>query len=426
MMLVAALACTSPPGHAQLAPLPSAPLYDPDSAHIWNRVDRHLRVRVTKDGLSHGADAVDPLLWHSTQYLLTPPSHAHALALLDEFLNTGADRLVTDPLKRAVFQRDLWAVFDWAVSTFETNADARRPLAARLARMIRRVALTPKQIASLPDPYAAAVVARRYPATYDAAQRARAFLPPDLFDSKGPWIPIHGGVPVAQHSDELSRSSFRVFLSLPGERAATLAYLKKLWEAPDPFVIDHPSSFGGEQRTIINPALHALPVGTRIALVRKMLLVDANGEIRQTNLVESVQMRVFRSAEPLDPARLMFGGRNDQDFYEFVLTRPGLFSNAALGLRPLAPDEEGFLTFSSHGIDPFEHQPVSTSRLGRPLEGCVACHHAAGLASVLTARRLFKPYTFSEAGGPGGDGMPEFWKSRRADWGWLQSLWRLE
>jgi hypothetical protein len=383
-------------------------------------VDRQLRVRITAGGLNYGADALDPLLWHSTKHLLTAPSHAETLALLDQFLDSQADRLVTDPVKRAVFQRDLWAIFDWSVSTLETHADARRALAARLARVIRRVALTPEQIASLPDAYAAAVVAARYPAAYDPAQRDRAFLPPRLLDSSGPWIAIHGDVPVAQHSDELSRSSFHVFLSLPGGRAATLAHLKHLWEAPEPFVIDHTASFGGQQRTMINPALHAMPPGTHIALVRRMLLIDRRGEIRQTGLVESVQMRVFRTSEP---ERSVLGGRNDQDFYEFVLNRSGLVSSAALSLRALQARDEGFLTFSSHGIDPFEQQPVRPLRLTRPLQTCVACHHEPGLASVLSARRLFKPYTFAESGGPGGDGRPEYWKSQRADWGWLQAYW---
>ncbi len=340
---------------------PSAgPLYDPDPAHIWNRVDRQLRIRITDDGVEHGADALDPPLWRSSRHLLSPPVHATTLALLDEFLRSGAERLVTDPVKRAIFQRDLWAVFDWTVSAWETDAEARPALAAPLARMIRKVALTPEQIAKLPDPHAAAVAAGRHPAALDPARRDLAFLPPRLFDSTGPWVAIHGTVPVEQHSDELSRSSFGVFLSLPGGRRTTTDYLKRLWETPEPFVADR--SVAGEQRTMLNPALHSLPPGTHIALVRRMLLVDTEGQIRQSPLVESLQIRVFRTAEPV---RSVSGGHNDQDFFEFVLSRSGLFAAPALGLRALRRSDEEFLTFSSHGIDPFERDPRLPLHPGR-------------------------------------------------------------
>jgi hypothetical protein len=341
--------------------------------------------------------------------------------VLDGFLSTDAERLVTDPVKRALFQRDLWAIFDWAVSGSETHPDARQALAARLARLIRRVALTPEQIAKLPDSYAAAVAARRYPAAHDPAERDRPFLPVRLLDADGPWIPIHGTIPLGAHSDEMSRSSFGVFLTVPGGRAATSDYLKRLWEVQDPFVIDPVGSFGGETRTTINPALHAVPFGTQVALVRTMLLIDTTGLIRKSRLVESVQIRVFRKAEPCRGAAC---GHNDQDFFEFVLSRPGLVSSPALGLRAVQTGDEEFLTFSSHDIDPLERQPVRPLRPGRVLERCVACHNEPGLASVLTARRLFKPMTFAHPGGPGGDGMPDSWKTRRADWGWLQALWQ--
>lgn len=425
---MASFACTTltPPApdstdRAEPVAQPAGSLYDADPEHIWNRADRSLRVRTTADGRSHGGDALDPLLWPSTRHLLTAPSHEWTLAVLDGFLSTDAERLVTDPVKRAVFQRDLWAIFDWAVSNSGTHSDARRALAARLARMIRRVALTPEQIAQLPDSYAAAVAARRYPAAHDPAQRDRPFLPVRLVDPEGPWIPIHGTIALGQHSDEMSRSSFGVFLTVPGGRAATSDYLKRLWEAPEPFVIDPVGSFGGQTMTAINPSLHAVPFGTQVALVRRMLLIDTTGLIRPSGLVESVQIRVFRKPEP---CRVAACGHNDQDFFEFVLSRPGLVSNPALGLRAVQTADEEFLTFSSHDIDPFERPPVLPLRPGRVLERCVACHNAPGLASIMTARRLFKPTTFADAGGPGGDGMPDFWKTRRADWGWLQALWR--
>ncbi len=161
--------------------------------------------------------------------------------------------LVADPVRRALFQHDLWAVFDWTVSHFESNAAARHALATRLARAIRRLALPPEEMPQLVmappaagprlDTYASAVKSARYPAQCDPTHRERAFLPPDLFEPAGPWVPIQGNSPLPQHADELSRSWFSVFLSVPGGRGATLAYLKMLWDSPQPFVVDAAASF---------------------------------------------------------------------------------------------------------------------------------------------------------------------------------------
>jgi len=54
----------------------------------------------------------------SNQRPVAPPSHQQALKILDEFLSTHGERLITDPLKHAVLQRDLWAVFEWVSDPF--------------------------------------------------------------------------------------------------------------------------------------------------------------------------------------------------------------------------------------------------------------------------------------------------------------------
>ena len=116
-----------------------------------------------------------------TRHLLSGPSHTQALRLLDEFLITAGDRLIADPLKRAVLQHDLWAVFDWAAAPRFDGRDerAQTALMTRLARVIRRVALTRAQIEQLPD-------------TYAEAARSDASLPDDLVSAEGKWVPIVG------------------------------------------------------------------------------------------------------------------------------------------------------------------------------------------------------------------------------------------
>ena len=244
-------------------------LYDADPHHIWNRVHRQLHVR-TAAGAEYGEDEVDPLLWSETKYLLTPPSQSDTLAVLDEFLNTHGERSISNPLKRAVFQHDLWAVFDWVAARTDGDQDARRALATRLARIVRRVALTKNQIDHLPDNYAAAVKSRTLPVGYDPQHPDRAFVPTNIFEANGPWLDITGSFfdPIAgQHAATFSHSEFSVLLNLPGGAQATLDYLKTLWDFPEPFV---PEPFlDGEQRSPPNRMLPQIPSGAQVELVRK-------------------------------------------------------------------------------------------------------------------------------------------------------------
>jgi hypothetical protein len=99
--------------NATAAPV-SAPahvtIYDPDPRHLWNRLHRALWVRTGPDGKEYGHDRLDPLLRKETKHLLEGESHAQAIAVLDEFLAARGEKLVNDPLKRAVLQRDLCAL----------------------------------------------------------------------------------------------------------------------------------------------------------------------------------------------------------------------------------------------------------------------------------------------------------------------------
>src|SRR5271157_2167169 len=91
----------------------SVAIYDPNPAHLWNRLHSVLFVREDLPSTSVVPDSLDPPLWDHTTYLLTKPSHGRVLRVLDEFLQSHGERLIQDPVKRAVLQRDLWATFDW-------------------------------------------------------------------------------------------------------------------------------------------------------------------------------------------------------------------------------------------------------------------------------------------------------------------------
>lgn len=115
-LLVAVLASTPGVPRPQRQPPPAPTIFGPDPNHLWNRTYACVFIRQTAEGRQYGADTLDPLLWWQTRYLLSGQSHRRALRCLDEFLRAHAEHLVADPLKHAILQHDLWAVFDWAAA----------------------------------------------------------------------------------------------------------------------------------------------------------------------------------------------------------------------------------------------------------------------------------------------------------------------
>ena len=406
-------------------------VYHSDPNHLWNRIHRHFHTRVAPDGEVFGEDETDVLLWLETNYLLTGASHQKAIQLLDEFIKVDGQRLITDPLMRAVFQHDLWAVFDWLATTNDRYPpETRHPretgeLQVRLAKVIKSVALTKNQINALPSNFRAAVASKAFSARYDPEHNTRAFLPPEMDEPAGPWVTINSFVePVAiPHAREFSSSAFAVMINLPGGRNATIAYLKKLWDFPEAFVAD--TTFPAERRLMLNPELPQFPSSTQFALIRRMLLIDADGEIVPSNLIESIQIRVFHDPSTVDyPHQGDFYG--DQDFFEFRMSRRKLFAGESGGIRAVARDETGFMTFSTHGFDWFEDAAPKLWRKRRVvLEGCGDCHRNIGIRSVMSVHSMLRPNPFSEwfdAQSP--FSMAAEWKRRRSDWGLMEALLR--
>jgi hypothetical protein len=419
-------------------------LYDTNSTHIWNRLYDALLIREGPTGAKYGEDSLDPLLWGNTKHLLGQPSHDRALRVLDQFLETHAENLIHDSVKRGVMQRDLWAVFDWSVQREPNDEDEpvyqkeRQELQIRLAEVLRRLALTSKEVESLPDNYAEAVASGAFAKEYDPAHRDRAFLPPDLFDPRGPWVFIsgNGSEPVAkQHVSEFSgRSRFLVFVRLPGGRKSTLDYFQTLWNVTQPWT---PLSSRNDQ-IIVNPDLPQFPAGTQVALVRQMTLFDDHGNLVPAPITESVQIRVYRTITASKQNRYEsedfeeLTTRSGQAFYEITLSRPRLFANKAGGLIATGPDER---EFSVRADDPFE--PLAKNLIPLRLRTtpiflqCAICHSAGGVNSLESRSRLLKPNPLQHdlAGKVDGPRWWEYdqtisWKHDRYDWHLLTGYWR--
>ncbi len=428
-------AANSEPGRHFAGAAPKA-VYDPDPNHLWNRLHGALFIRVASDGTEYGIDQLDPLLFYHSKYLLTGPSHTNALRLLDEFLSSRGDSLIPDPLKHALLQRDLWTVFDWTThaSSDVTEQGARRSLRQRLALILRRLALTQKQIDALPDNYVAAVKSHQFSDAYDASRPATAFLPPDLFSTNGSWVRIgihfSGEEPFARvHTTRFGgRSVFLVFMQTAGGRQEAVDYLRRFRKFPQPYIYKSSSSEGGSVEASLNPNLPALSAGTTLALVRQTILISDSGELVPTHITESVQLRRYNDVQTLDPSRA--SPPESQSVFEFSLSRAELLRDHAGGLHASTSDQKTFLQFMDKGFDPFEesereHKPI-TPWLHAALD-CRECHSAPGLFSVLSLVRSFtgrEPLLpqVSDVDPISEGRATRIWKEKQFNWGLLQGL----
>jgi hypothetical protein len=394
----------SMPATAQASEVDPAPtvsawsVYDPDADHPWNRVFRALYRRTAANGAEYGSDELDPLLWLDTTQLLDGPSHQQAVQVLDEFLATQAEQLIRDPLKRAMFQRDLWAVFDWLAAQAEPFPSERRALETRLVQIIKRVALPKADILSLPDNYALAVRSNLFPARVQADHPEAAFLPSDLFQPESAWVPMgrEGGPIAITHTQAFpffGRSVFLVYVRSPRGRVGTLDFIQSLITEPDPVTA----------------------IDSEVALVRRMLLIDEQGMPVLSPLLETIQIRHFNP---------------EQHFHEFELSRAGLLEGSTGGL---VLKDHLFMLFMGHG-DVFQNS-IPELRATIP-EICKACHseyppifNSGNTRSIISYSRqnfslpdnrqlaLFPTTLDAEAQ------TVITWKRNHATWKSLEALW---
>jgi hypothetical protein len=412
--------------HAKADPPDGDTIYDPNPNHLWNRLNKTLFERTTPDGQQFGLGELDILYWYRTTNLLTAASHQRALAILDDFAKLHGERLIQDPLKKALLQRDLWALFDWVADPapfYQAKyPTGRRELASRLDVVIRRLALTTNEIASLPDNYAL------------AEKNNLPELPHGLFDKKSDWIEvgINGGEPAAAaHVRGFGgRSVFIVMFHDAAGRQAGLDYLDQLRAFKPIFIYPTNSDFPNQPD--LNPVLPQFPTNSRWALVRRMCVIDTEGQIQATHVVESIQMRTYLNFDRF------FGGtatatNPPQYVNEFRISR-----NTQARLISIGQNDRGFVrnnNFFSMGIDPFEFHSESETNQGSTqyqvivLKDCASCHSGPGISSVNTFTRALSdptPPSMTQIANSSADReaqMTEDWKERQFEWGLLQGLW---
>jgi hypothetical protein len=328
-------------------------------------VHRLLERRDTR-GKAWGCDEVDPLLWQQSKHFLASRAYPETVRLLDEFTSTHAERLIRDPLPRAVFQRDLWAVFDWLGGNTDDHLQKRAELERRLAAIIKAVALTSSEIQGLPDNYAQLL----------GSTTGELALP----DKAGAWLLIgrDDGTPVATvHSLSFSRSMFLVYLKLPPDGIEASQYV----ESMRAYSRQRPQTDDCQIQACSPPQF---PVGTELALVRRAIIMDAAGRPVVSPITESVQLRSYTSIPP--EVRFDFDS-STQQVAEFQLTRSGLLQGM-VGLRRIGKDETQFPVFLTHGLDAFEESRGGYETAGVVLQRCHACHQGIGVISFTSYSRV--------------------------------------
>ena len=414
------------PDATNTAACPAEAIFDSDPSHLWNRVHQAFFTRpdAGSDGLE--PDAVDPPLWPDTStFLKIGSSYETAIAVLDDFLTNDGHTLISDPLKRAVMQHDLWSVFDWSANSQSAESDngsANRNLAklrSMLADAIRQLALTTDEIASLPDNLADTVSAGSFRPAYDPEHPREPFLPPNLLDPDSPWVCVRGaldGPSAPVHVDYYQgRSPFLVFLQLPGGLQATLNYLSALNQAT--------SNIEKQE----NSKLPQFPVGTQAALLRQMSVIDNRGQIQVTPLTQTLQMRVYRTV-----GDDVTDHENSQTAVKFRVKRSNLFSEGGGGLVPIDWSEP--LRVSLLQRDDRYDSKASVSGIKTTMQSCIACHSCGGATvhSIFTykqddwvpAANMIAPNRLRLiATNPSSEANKTLdWKKKRYEWGLLKGL----
>jgi hypothetical protein len=360
------------------------PIYSDDPQDSWNRIfhalfTRTLQLQLSQDytegapfappkrtimgrteisqrvfeRIESGDRAVEPLFPHeqfrsdvSAAQVLAEPRFSQLRQALTEALAEPAAR---PALHRALMQSDLWAAFDtlssdvtaWILkdAPIPLYLERQRQLRPQLARLVKKLALTPEEIKALPANYAAA--------------REHLELP-DLFSPDSDWIEIVWN-PQREHDRAAHfRRATRVFFKPAQKPKDKLEFLRSLADEEVPAA-----------------KLEAA------ALVIQNLLVDTRGGVVPSPLVAAVQIRGFGAGARAGATR----------FFDHELSRRALLKEPA----------EGGL--KSHGADPFylpgagndySYAPPAVEHAVaiRMATQCTSCHGPRGIFSLNGPRQI--------------------------------------
>ncbi len=282
------------PKAALLDAAPEA-IYSADPNDSWNRIfyflfSRRVETRVSDqfpegapfvDGISTrtferneiGDRAIDPLypshfVITGSRLVLTEPAYSEFRKALQQALDENAPR---SAVARALMQSDLWGAHDTLFFPFlpadEKELGAHRLEALDLiSRLMRKIALTPEEIRSLPNNYSAAARADLPPGVF-------VDVLPKVFDKDSGWIEVLWFHPRMHDVAAGFRRTSRVFLKLSHPQPNLQKFLDGM---PDRAESDPINGLNG------------------VALVTQLLLVDSKGKVEPTALTSEVEVRIFK------------------------------------------------------------------------------------------------------------------------------------
>jgi hypothetical protein len=249
-----------------------------------------------------------------------------------------------------LLQRDLWGAFDFyaaqniARQGDKATRDRRDKICRKLALVIRKLTLSPAEIKSLPDTYAAAVKSGKFAAKH-SFDPSLDYLPPSLLTDPDEWQEIDFFQPHENPTDfqsrnttfhtrnYLARSYYRIFYKFPGGRATLEKYLKDI----DREGIDWKKSAQTGSAKFL-PAALPIPIGTEVVLMQSLITLDDQLHPVPTRIVESIQMRIFRNVDgKAEPPTNTGVGMNVS---EYTLKRRLLFDGLKQGGLERTPDNE--------------------------------------------------------------------------------------
>jgi hypothetical protein len=327
-------------------------VYAADPADAWNRIFYGLFTRVVRARPSpsstrtiariEGGDrAIEPLYPHEpvgspegAAEVLEEPRFPQLRQALADALGDEARR---PPLHRALLQSDIWAAHD-VLAEYQPPGDRgrgrRHQLLSLLARLTRKLALTPREIDALPDNYAAASAAGHFP---------------DVLAPGGGWIEVEylpNPLRIRAHESVAGlRRSARVFLKPAATRKDRQEWLDGL------------AGRWADRTSRVDSA----------ALLVRLLLIDDEGTVVPSRLAYEVQFRTF--------VRGKSGGLVGVELGVYELSRASLLAPHLGGLRPYHDRSPAYLPASGSDYGFATNQVNHAAPIVVPLrDRCSMCH----------------------------------------------------
>jgi len=314
-----------------------------------------------------GDSAIDPLYpvsldGSAARFVLSDPNYSEfTKALQDALIESGKEggKHASDPsrslLARALMQSDLWSAHDIFFVPFlpadEKALGARRRVVVDLlARLIRKIALTPDEIKSLPDNYAAAM---------------RKYQLPDLFHPESGWIEVEWFADRQHDRDAGYRRVSRIFV----KPAHPPSDVQKFLDARP-----------GQDATDLDG----------VALVMQLLLIDAKGNVAPTSLSTDV--------------RLLKYDRTPEGIFQKTAMQVWEVSRRLFVRDPvsagLVEEDENFPAYAVqnyHFANSYFETRAGERLVGPPVQvrlrtRCAACHRDSNLTQLRTFAIALPPH----------------------------------